>query len=90
MAVELPVAYPSPVLPNPAVDHIWVEWSTQVSDGQLSLYNAQGQLVLTQAVSAAAARRLLVQLPALPMGQYRLEWRDAAQVSATTLVISQN
>lgn len=78
------------VLPNPAVDHIWVEWSAPVPDGQLNLYNAQGQLLLTQAVPAAAAYRLRVQLPALPTGQYRLEWRDAAQVVATTLVIAQN
>lgn len=80
------------VLPNPAVDHIWVQWSAQVPEGQLSLYNAKGQLVLNQAVPAASARRLLVQLPALPVGQYQLEWRDAAQASATTtmLVISQN
>lgn len=74
--------------PNPATELIWVEWPAPVSEGNLSLYSTQGQLVLTQAITAAT-QRLLIHLPDLPVGHYQLEWRSAAQTFATTVLISQ-
>ncbi|MGI4741353.1 MAG: choice-of-anchor J domain-containing protein [Janthinobacterium lividum] len=65
------------VYPNPVVDKVTLGVSDLSTNAMVSVYNSQGVLVLTQAVSGSAQQ---VDLGTLPTGVYLLRVNDGSKV----------
>lgn len=75
---------PLQVYPNPATDRFVVETGNLMQDATLQVYNAQGQLVLTQPVQGASCTVNAAQWAA---GVYQCQLISNGRVAATATVV---
>jgi arylsulfate sulfotransferase len=75
------------VFPNPATTWLGIRWSSDQPKGDLTVYNAIGQMVhrarLTEAV-------LPLSVSSWPAGVYFLQWQDGQQMAIRRFVIERN
>lgn len=74
------------VFPNPARDLITLEWPVGAGDGQLLIWNAQGQLLRQRKVAAGTGRETVI-LGQWGPGAYTLQWRGPTGVQTTRVLI---